>query len=150
VVIARSFSHTGPGQDARFVYPSFAGQIAAAERAGGEACLHVGDLSPVRDFLDVRDVVRAYRVLMARGESGAIYNVCSGRPLTIRGGLEILLQAARRPIAVHPDPQRMRPADIPYLVGDGGRLRAATGWRPEIRIEDTLRELLEQAREAPQ
>ncbi len=146
VIVTRSFSHTGPGQDARFVFPAFARQVAAAERDESDAGLLVGNLSSVRDFLDVRDVVRAYRALMARGEPGRIYNVCSGRALTIRDGLEILLREARRPIAVRPDPARMRPADIPYLVGDGARLREATGWRPERRIEDTLRELLEQAR----
>jgi GDP-4-dehydro-6-deoxy-D-mannose reductase len=148
VVVARSFSHTGPGQDQRFAFPSFARQIAAIERDEAEPRLLVGDLSPVRDFLDVRDVVRAYRALSERGEPGRVYNVCSGRPLTIRDGLDILLRGARRPITVQPDPARLRPADIPYLVGDGARLTAATGWRPERDFAGTLAELLEQAQQA--
>jgi GDP-4-dehydro-6-deoxy-D-mannose reductase len=142
VVVARAFSHTGPGHDTRFVFPSFAQQIVAAERGEQEPILRVGDLSPVRDYLDVRDVIRAYRLLAARGEPGQVYNVCSGRALTIRDGLEILLQEARCPLDIASDPERCRPADIPYLVGDGTKLRARTGWRPEHPLHATLRELL--------
>jgi GDP-4-dehydro-6-deoxy-D-mannose reductase len=151
VVVARPFSHTGPGQDARFVFPSLARQIAAAERerAAGQAgagAIAVGDLSPVRDYLDVRDVVRAYRLLLAQGRAGQVYNVSSGQPLTIRQGLDILLAAARHPCAARVDPARLRPADIPYLVGDAGRLRADTRWRPERDITTTLQDLLAWAR----
>lgn len=153
VVVARPFSHTGPGQDARFVFPSLARQIAAAERelaagagVSGAGAIAVGDLSPVRDYLDVRDVVRAYRLLLARGRPGQVYNVCSGQPLTIQRGLDILLAAARHPCTARVDPARLRPADIPYLVGDAGRLRADTGWRPERDITTTLQDLLAWAR----
>ncbi len=142
VVVARAFSHTGPGHDSRFVFPSFARQIVAAERGEQPPILRVGDLSPVRDYLDVRDVVRAYRLLAARGEPGQVYNVCSGRALTIRDGLEILLQEARCPLEITVDPERCRPVDIPYLVGDGTKLRARTGWRPELPLQATLCELL--------
>ncbi len=146
VIVARAFSHTGPGQDTRFVFPSFAAQIAAAERGERAPELWVGNLTPARDFLDVRDVVTAYLALCARGRPGEIYNICSGRALTIRDGLEILLGAARLPLAVRQDPDRLRPADVPRLVGDPAKLRRETGWEPVCDFSRTLRELLENAR----
>ena len=146
VVAVRAFNHTGPGHDQRFVFPSFAAQIAAIEAGHAEPVLRTGDLSPARDFLDVRDVVTAYQALMDRGESGRIYNVCSGSTLTIRDGLEILLGLSGIPIEVVPDPSRMRPAEIPRLVGDPSLLHAATGWQPVYAFNDTLRDLLEAAR----
>ena len=146
VIIARAFGHTGPGQDTRFALPSFAAQIAAAEAGQRPAQIAVGDLSPVRDYCDVRDVVAAYRLLVNEGVPGEIYNVCSGQPLTIRGGLEILLQAAAIPIEIRTDPERLRPADLPYLVGDNGKLRSATGWEAEHSIEQTLEAILDHAR----
>ena len=145
VVVARSFSHTGPGQDTRFAFPSFARQIAAAEAAGGGEIL-TGDLSAVRDFLDVRDVTAAYRLLAAAGAPGEAYNVCSGSGLTIREGLNILLAGAHHPVTVRTDPARCRPSDTPHSVGDGAKLRAATGWAPVHDIGDTLLGLLEAAR----
>lgn len=146
VVVARAFNHTGPGQDQRFVFPSFAAQIAAAERGEHPPELVVGDLSSRRDFLDVRDVVAAYRALRWQGRPGEVYNVCSGRALTIRDGLEILLAAARLPLTVRQDPERLRPADVPLLVGDPTRVRRDTGWRPVHAFVDTLGALLEHAR----
>ncbi len=146
VVVARPFSHTGPGHDARFAFPSFARQIARAEAGADPDRLRVGNLEPVRDFLDVRDVTRAYRLLMERGRSGTVYNICSGQALTIRQGLDILLASARAPIAIENDPERWRPADIPYMVGDNTRLTEETGWHPEHDFADTLGELLVQAR----
>lgn len=146
VIPVRAFSHTGPGQDARFAFPSFARQIAAAEAGRGPAEIRTGDLSAVRDFLDVRDVVAAYRLLAARGRPGQVVNVCSGRGLTIAAGLEILVRGARRPVAVVRDPARDRPADTPRLVGDNARLRRVTGWAPAHDIHATLSGLLEEAR----
>jgi GDP-4-dehydro-6-deoxy-D-mannose reductase len=146
IVVARAFSHTGPGQDTRFAFPSFARQIAAAEAGRGPDEVVTGDLSAVRDFLDVRDVVAAYRLLVARGAAGAVYNVCSGRALTIREGLEILVRGARRPVTIRTDRARSRPADTPRLVGDNTKLRRDTGWRPERGIEDALLGLLDEAR----
>jgi GDP-4-dehydro-6-deoxy-D-mannose reductase len=145
VVVARAFSHTGPGQDTRFAFPSFARQIAAAEAAGGGEIL-TGDLSAVRDFLDVRDVTAAYRALARAGRPGEIYNVCSGSGLTIREGLDILLAGARHPVTVRTDPARRRPSDTPHLVGDGTKLRATTGWAPVHDIGTTLSGLLAAAR----
>lgn len=146
VLATRSFAHSGPGQDTRFAFPAFAEQIARLEAGGGEALLRVGDLSPVRDYLDVRDTTRAYRLLLESGAPGRVYNVCSGRPLTIREGLLILLRNARREFRLEVDPDRCRPADIPYLVGDGTQLRQRTGWRPERDFGETLGELLACAR----
>jgi GDP-4-dehydro-6-deoxy-D-mannose reductase len=146
VVMTRSFSHTGPGQDTRFAFPSFARQIAAAEAGAGPAEIRTGDLSSVRDFLDIRDVVVAYRLLLKEGRPGEIYHVSSGKPLTISQGLEILVGGAKCPITVSKDPELCRPSDTPILVGDNSKLCRDTGWEPEWKIEDTLLDLLNTAR----
>jgi GDP-4-dehydro-6-deoxy-D-mannose reductase len=146
IVIARPFSHTGPRQDTRFALASFASQIAAAESGRAARELRVGNLAAVRDYLDVRDVVAAYVRLAEAGTPGRVYHVASGRELTIARALEIMLGKARIAIAVRGDPERFRPADIPYLVGDAARLREETGWRAERPLETTLTELLEYAR----
>lgn len=146
VVIARPFSHTGPGQHPRFAFPSFARQIAAAEAGQGPAEILTGDLSPVRDFLDVRDVVRAYRLLADRGRPGEVYNICSGTALTMAEGLRILVSAAAVAITVRRDPSRDRPADTPRLVGDNRKLRDGTGWAPERDAASALLDLLAEAR----
>ena len=146
VVITRSFSHTGPGHDPRFAFPGFARQIAAAERGAGPREILVGDLSAVRDFLDVRDVVSAYRLLVKEGRPGEIYHVSSGRGLSIREGLDLLIGAAACPITVRRDEARCRPADIAVVVGDNGKLKQETGWEPEWDFGATLRSLLDEAR----
>jgi len=146
VVMTRSFSHTGPGHDSRFAFPHFAHQIAAAEAGTGPAEILTGDLSPVRDFLDVRDVVAAYRLLLKEGRPGEIYHVSSGKSLTIGQGLEILVGGAKTDIAVRRDPGLNRPSDTPFMVGDNSKLRRDTGWEPEWEINDTLMGLLDEAR----
>ena len=146
IIMVRSFSHTGPGQDTRFAFPAFARQIAAAEADQGPRQIATGDLSSVRDFLHVTDVVNAYRLLMKEGRPGEIYNVCSGRSLTIREGLAIMIAEASCPIEVATDPARLRPADIPHMVGDNSKLVLETGWEPEWDITQTLRDLLNEAR----
>jgi GDP-4-dehydro-6-deoxy-D-mannose reductase len=146
VVIARPFNHTGPGQDQRFAFPSFAAQIAAAEAGTGPAEISVGNLSAVRDFLDVRDVIAAYRLLVATGTPGEVYNICSGQPLTIADGLDLLRAAAELPITLRDDPQRQRPSDIPYLVGDNRKFIAQTGWSPEYDRAGIFSALLQYAR----
>ena len=147
IVLVRSFSHTGPGQDTRFAFPAFARQIAAAEAGRGPTRISVGDLSAERDFLDVRDVVEAYRLLMKEGRPGEIYNVCSGSSLTIREGLEMLVGAASVEITVTKDPARCRPSDIPFLVGDNTKLRRDTDWEPQFKFEKTLTDVLAASRE---
>jgi GDP-4-dehydro-6-deoxy-D-mannose reductase len=146
VVLARPFAHTGPGQQLRFAFASFARQIAAAEAGRGPGEVATGDLSPVRDYLDVRDVVAAYRALAARGRPGEIYNICSGTALTMAEGLRILVAAARVPVAVRRDPGRSRPADTPRLVGDNRKLREQTGWEPTSDARTALLDLLDEAR----
>ena len=146
VIMTRSFSHTGPGHDTRFAFPSFARQIAAAERGAGPAEILTGDLSPVRDFLNIRDVTSAYRLLLKEGKPGEIYNVSSGKSLTISRGLEILVDGASCPIEVRRDPARNRPSDTPFMVGDNTKLKRETGWEPEWEIRDTLLGLLDAAR----
>jgi len=142
----RAFNHTGPGQGPRFVFPAFAAQIAAIEAGRQPPVLRTGDLSPVRDFLDVRDVVRAYVALLTAGEPGRIFNVCSGSALTIGDGLKILLGLSANPIEVQTDPARLRPVDVPCLVGDPSALQAATGWKPRRTMTETLGDLLESTR----
>ena len=146
VIMTRSFSHTGPGHDTRFAFPSFARQIAAAEAGAGPAEISTGNLSAVRDFLDVRDVVSAYRLLLKEGRPGEIYHVSSGKPLTISQGLEILVAAAKCPITLCRDPELNRPSDTPIMVGDNSKLRRETGWESEWDIKDTLEALLSEAR----
>ena len=150
VVIARSFSHTGPGQGPAFALASWARQVAAAEARHargdrGPFRLLVGNLAPVRDYSDVRDVVRAYLLLLERGESGAAYNVASGRGVALRDALSMLIAHARVPIEVVEDPARLRPADLTYLVGNPARLHAL-GHAPRHALEDTLEALLDGAR----
>lgn len=143
-VVARSFNHTGPGQDPRFAIASFARQLAAMGRGEAEPVLRVGNLEARRDFLDVRDVVRAYRLLLERGEPGGTYNVCSGVAHRLREVVDRMVALSGTGARVEVDPERVRPVDVPLLLGDAGRLRAL-GWEPEVPLERTLGDLLESA-----
>lgn len=147
-IVVRPFNHTGPGQNPRFVLPSFARQIAEAEAGEREPRLTTGNLESIRDFLDVRDVVRAYRVLALRGERGEVYNVASGVGRSIRSALEGLLARARVPVSVAVDAARLRGGDAAALVGDASKLRRCTGWEPVIPFDRTLDDLLDDARRA--
>jgi GDP-4-dehydro-6-deoxy-D-mannose reductase len=142
VVRVRAFNHLGPGQSDRFLAPSLASRIARNERDGGDE-VPIGNMTPRRDVTDVRDVVRAYRLLIEAGEPGGVYNVCRGTAVSVRQIAELLLGMARRPMRLVPDPALQRPVDIPVLVGDNAALRAATGWRPTIPLERTLTDVLE-------
>lgn len=144
VIRVRSFNHTGPGRSDRFMEASFARQIARIENEPqAEPVLRVGNLEARRDFTDGRDAVRAYALLLERGEPGEVYNVCSGRAWSAREVLDHLLQGTCVTIRVEVDPDRLRPADIPESRGSYARLEEATGWQPEIRLERSLLELLE-------
>jgi GDP-4-dehydro-6-deoxy-D-mannose reductase len=145
VLRARAFNHLGPGQIPRFVAPALAERIARNELDGG-AVVPVGNLSARRDFTDVRDVVRAYRLLVERGEPGEAYNICSGSAVSVQQLAEALLTMARRPMELKPDPELERPVDVPVLLGDHSRLSAATGWAPTIPLEQTLTDLLDDMR----
>ena len=141
VIRVRAFNHLGPGQSDRFVAPSLAARIARNERDGGDE-VPIGNLTPLRDVTDVRDVVRAYRLLMVDGEPGAVYNVCRGAAVSVQDIAEALLAMARRPMHLVSDPALQRPVDIPVLVGDNGALRRVTGWEPTIPLDQTLADVL--------
>ena len=142
VVCARSFNHLGPGQSDALVASSIAKQIVDAERAGGGA-VRTGDLSPRRDFTDVRDVVRAYRLLAERGEPGEAYNVCSGVDVAIQDIADRLAALASVTVRFELDEERLRPVDVPIVRGDNTKLRDATDWSPAISLDATLGEILD-------
>jgi GDP-4-dehydro-6-deoxy-D-mannose reductase len=146
VIRVRPFNHLGPGQSESFVAPALAARIARAERDGLDT-IRVGNLSARRDVTDVRDVVRAYRLLVERGEPGEVYNVCSGQDIAIQELADLLVALARRPITLEPDSSLLRPVDLPLLRGDASKLRGATGWRPELLVEQTLADLLDDMRD---
>ncbi|MGH7523541.1 MAG: NAD-dependent epimerase/dehydratase family protein [Gemmatimonadales bacterium] len=141
VIVARSFPHTGPGQTTTYVLPALVARLLAARKAGA-ATVRVGNLSAVRDFLDVRDVVRAYLMLLAHGRPGAVYNVASGVGRRLSECFDLLARLVGVTVTVEPDAALLRPSDIPVLIGDASRLRAATGWSPEIPFERTLQDLV--------
>lgn len=143
---ARPFNHIGPGQRASFVAPALAQRIARAEIEGNEE-VPVGNLSPRRDFTDVRDVVRAYRLLALRGTPGEAYNVCRGEDIAVRDLAVRLVGLAHKPMRLVPDAALQRPVDIPVLRGDSTKLRQATGWEPRIPLEETLEDLLDEWRQ---
>lgn len=142
VVIARPFNHTGPRQSAAFAAPNMARQIALIERGEIEATIRIGNLEAQRDITDVRDVARAYLDLMDRGSASAVYNIASGTTRTMRSVLDALVARAHVPVSIAVDPALMRPNDTPILLGDASKLRAATGWHPQVPFERTLDDLL--------
>lgn len=144
VIRVRPFNHLGPGQDDRFVAGALAARIVTAER--GDGTVTVGNLEAVRDFTDVRDVVRAYRAVLQHGEPGSVYHVSSGRPVAVSTLAELLCARAEAPIRLVTDPALLRPVEVPALVGDSSALRAITGWEPAIGLADTLADLLESHR----
>jgi GDP-4-dehydro-6-deoxy-D-mannose reductase len=144
VVRVRAFNLMGPRQGPQLAGSAFAQQIAAIEAGRQEPVVEVGDLTAQRDFVDVRDAVRAYVLAAEHGEPGAVYNVCSGQARRISAMLEGLLALSTvRGITVCQDPARVQAADVPFQVGDYSRLRERTGWRPEVPFAQTLRDLLD-------
>lgn len=142
-VIVRPFNNIGPNQGPFFVIPSFAKQIAEIEKGKKEAILKVGNLEAKRDFTDVRDVVRAYELLLSQGEPGQVYNIGCGRSYRIQEILDIFLKLTDANIIVEKDSSLMRPGDIPELRCDYNKLHRATGWKPEIDIEKSLKDTLD-------
>jgi len=147
IVRTRAFHHTGPRRGDQFAESSFARQLAEIEAGKRPPRLEVGNLEAVRDFADVRDVVRAYWALLERGTPGEVYNVCTGRGVRLADLLDQLVALSGQRVEVKVDAARLRPADAPVLIGDPSRLRAATGWTPTIPLEQTLRDLLDHWRE---
>ena len=146
VVIVRPFNHIGPGQNQGFFAPEFARQLARIEAGLEPGPMHVGNLTPRRDLCDVRDTVRAYRLLMRHGVRGEIYNVCRGEAIEIGTLLDMLRSEVSMPVDVVVDPDKLRPVDMPLLVGDRSRLTSTTGWEPEVPLARTLHDVLAEQR----
>jgi GDP-4-dehydro-6-deoxy-D-mannose reductase len=145
VVRARPFNHTGPGQEQGFVCSDYARQVLAIESGLGYAnpVLRVRDPQVRRDFSDVRDVVRAYELLLEKGKTGEAYNVASGRPISVRQIVQSLASHSSRPIHISAPRQRFHPADVPTLYGSSRKLRRATGWKPAYNMQQTLGDLFD-------
>lgn len=142
VVRVRPFNHVGPGQSPDFLLPTLVQQLARIEAGVLEPTIKLGNLDSVRDFTDVRDVVRAYPKLLREGQNGEVYNLASGRGVSVRELAELVLVRARRAVQLETEQARVRATDIPELVGDAARAHAAVGWGPEIPLETTLDEML--------
>lgn len=143
IVIARPFPHTGPGQSADFVCSDWALQIARIEKGDGKSEIKVGDISVQRDYTDVRDVVRAYVLLLEKGKRGEIYNICSGKKYSLQRILDVLLSFSSQRIEILVDSQKLRKTEIPVLVGDNRKIKRELSWEPTVPIEQSLRELLD-------
>lgn len=141
IVIARPFNHTGPRQRPDFVCSTFAEQIAKVE-TGAEPVLRVGDLTPRRDFCDVRDIVRGYHMMALKGAPGEIYNLASGSSERVEDILNMLVQMARVKVEIRQDPARVRTTQVMDVRGSYEKIKAAAGWSPEIPLAKTLRDLL--------
>lgn len=146
VIRVRAFNHLGPGQSTNFVAPAIAERIARNERERRSE-VAVGNLTPRRDITDVRDVVRAYRLLIEHGTAGEAYNVCTGQDHSIAEIAEMLIALATGPMHLVADPDLQRPVEIPVLRGDPGKLRAATGWAPAIELRTTVADVLADRRQ---
>jgi GDP-4-dehydro-6-deoxy-D-mannose reductase len=142
-VRTRGFNHTGPRRGDVFVTSNFSKQLASIELGLQEPVIRVGNLEAVRDFTDVRDMVRAYWLAVTKGKPGEVYNVATGSGITIQELLDRLLALSTAKVEVVQDPERMRPSDVVRLIGDASRFRADTGWAPEVPFDKTLRDLLE-------
>jgi GDP-4-dehydro-6-deoxy-D-mannose reductase len=142
ILRVRPFTHTGPGQASLFVTPNFARQIAEMERGTREPKMRVGYLDGQRDFTDVRDVVRGYRLLIECGQAGDVYNLGSGVPRSIRSILDGLLELSSVRPVVETDPSMIRPLEMPVMYADCTKIKGATGWQAEIPFEQTLRDVL--------
>ena len=141
--VARPFNHFGPRQSPAFASAAFARQIAEIEHGRRPPEIQVGNLDARRDLTDVRDTVRAYRMIVEQGRPNRPYNVCSGHAVTVRALLDALLQRARVEVRVVTDPQRLRPSDTPIVLGSRARLSSELGWEPRIPFDQTIDDLLE-------
>lgn len=142
IVRTRTFPHTGRRRGAVFAESSFARQIAEIELDRAPPVIQVGNLDAVRDFSDVREVVEAYLLLLERGESGVVYNVCSGKGVAMRSILSALVALSSVKVEIRVDPSRLRPTDLPVLIGNPSRLKAATGFAPSGQLDQALADLL--------
>jgi len=142
VIVGRIFNVTGPGESDKMLGGAIASQIAAIEAGNNPPVVRVGNLTPYRDYVDIRDAVRALGLLWRKGQAGQVYNICSGQPVQIQHIVDTLVELARCPITVEPDAERQRPSDIPFCAGDPTRIRAEVGWTPDYPLAQTLRDML--------
>ncbi|MCH7760851.1 GDP-mannose 4,6-dehydratase [candidate division TA06 bacterium] len=147
IIRTRGFNHTGPRRGSVFVTSDFAHQISLIEKKRIKPVIRVGNLEAVRDFTDVRDMMRGYWLALEKGEPGEVYNIASGKGIKIREVLDCLLKLSGVEVKIEEDPEKMRPSDVPILIGDSHKFREKSGWRPEIPFEKTLRDILDYWRE---
>lgn len=143
LIRTRAFNHSGPRRGDVFVESNFAKQIVDIEKGRKEPVVRVGNLKAKRDFTDARDIVRAYYLAIEKGKPGDVYNICSGKAISIQSLLDILVSKAGVEIRIEVDPNRLRPSDVPILLGDYTKFNKLTGWKPEIPFEKTLEDLLD-------
>lgn len=147
IVRTRGFNHTGPRRGDVFAESSFAKQIAEIEKGKREPVIYVGNLETQRDYTDVRDMVKGYFLAVTKGEPGEVYNICSGKAWRISEVLDYLLAISKVKVTLKQDPARMRPSDVPILLGNNTKFRRQTGWKPEIPLKQTFSDLLDYWRE---
>jgi GDP-4-dehydro-6-deoxy-D-mannose reductase len=143
VVRTRGFNHTGPRRGHVFVTSNFCSQVAAIEMGLQEPVIRVGNIDAIRDFTDVRDMVRAYWLAVTKAKPGEVYNIATGHGIVIREMLERLIALANVEVKIETDPERLRPSDVEVLIGDASKFKADTGWEPRIPFDQTLRDLLD-------
>ena len=143
IYCVRPFNHTGPGQSDSFVLPSFCKQVAEIEKSGKPGVIKAGNLSAKRDFSHVKDIVRAYRMILESDDSETVYNVGSGMAHSLRDMLNYILKFSKQEITVEVDPKRFRPIDTPVICCDNGLIREKLGWKPQLSVFDALREMVE-------
>jgi GDP-4-dehydro-6-deoxy-D-mannose reductase len=143
VVRTRGFNHTGPRRGQVFVTSNFCSQVAAIELGLQEPVIRVGNIDAIRDFTDVRDMVRAYWLAVTKAKPGEVYNIATGHGIRIREMLERLISLAKVEVRIEVDPDRLRPSDVEILIGDASKFKADTGWEPRIPFEQTLNDLLD-------
>jgi GDP-4-dehydro-6-deoxy-D-mannose reductase len=142
IVMTRSFNHIGPGQLDSFVISSFARQLVAIQQEGAEPVMVTGNTAIVRDFVDVRDVVRAYDGLLRHGRSGHIYNICSGSGVSLKSVIDQMAHILGVTVTQKVNPGLVRPNDNPMIVGSFAKINAAIGWAPRISLAQSLRDIL--------
>lgn len=147
IVRTRGFNHTGPRRGEVFAESSFAKQIVEIEKGLKKPVILVGNLEAERDYTDVRDMVRGYLMAVEKGDPGEVYNICSGKAVKIKKVLEILLSFSKAKVEIKEDPSRLRPSDVPILLGDNSKFIQKTGWKPQYPLEKTLEDLLNYWRE---
>ena len=142
IIVSRSFNHTGPRQTTGFVIPAFCEQIAKIEKEGLDSVISVGNLETIRDFTDVRDIAKAYVLLMKKGKAGETYNIASGKGHAIQEALDKILTLSNKEIKIEKDSNRIRKSDLEISIGSYNKINKLCGWKPEIKIDQTLKDTL--------